>query len=81
MKQRTFQLTDLGWDTNKIAAILGVSAKGIGRWEGNYATHGVVNPKSLLCSRLRILNAEIVEEMRQLIEETSSPFLDEWLAL
>ena len=81
MKQRTLQLTDLGWNTNKIAAILSVLAKGIGRWEGNYATHGIVNPKSPLCSCLRILNTEIVEGLHQLIKETPSCFLNEWLAL
>lgn len=84
MKQRALQLIELGWDTHEIAAILGVSEKSIGRWEDNYATSGVVNPKSPLRGRPRILNTEIVDELRQLIEETPSLFLDEiseWLAL
>ena len=84
MKQRALQLIDLGWDTHEIAAILGVSEKSIGRWENNYAAKGVVNLKSPLRSRPRILNMEIMEELHQLIEETLSPFLDEiseWLAL
>ena len=55
IRQRALQVIDLRRDTNKIAAILGVSAKSIGWWEGvrNYATHGVVNPTSPLCCRPR----------------------------
>ena len=56
------QLIDLRWNTNKMLAILRVSAISIGRWEDmrNYATHSIVDPKSPLWCCPRTLNMEIV---------------------
>jgi transposase len=64
--------------------VLGVLSKSIGRWSDNYATQGHVDPLSVLRGRPRLLTANAVQDLRELIAESPSLYLDkigEWLAL
>jgi transposase len=84
MKQRALQLLDQGWEIERIADVLGVSSKSIGRWLEKYAAYGRVDPPSVLRGRPRLLNVDITEDLRELISETPSLYLDEireWLAI
>jgi transposase len=84
MKKRALQLLEEGWETSEIADALGVSTKCIPRWHDNYEDYGCVNPPSALYGRHRILTNEVIDELRELIQESPELFLDEigeWLAL
>jgi transposase len=84
MKQRALQLIDEGWEIDVVADVLGVASKSIGRWTNNYDIHGRVDPPSVLRGRRRILNAEAISGLLQLIRESPILFLAEireWLAL
>ena len=84
MKQRALQLIDEGWELKELAEVLGVSSKSIERWDHKYKTHECVNPSSGLRGRPRILNTQAIDDLRELIRETPSLYLDEirdWLAL
>ena len=84
MKRRALQLLADGWELHEIAGVLGVSPKSIDRWHDNYETLGRVDPLSFLRGRRRILSADVVEDLRDLIQETPELYLDEigeWLAL
>lgn len=84
MKQRALQLIGEGWEMEEVADVLGVSSKSIERWADNYNVLGQVNRLSVLRGRPRLLNADAVADLHQLILETPSLFLDEiseWLAL
>jgi transposase len=84
MKQRALQLIDEGWELAEVADVLGVSSKSIECWAHHYETHGCVDPPSALRGRPWIINAQVIDELHELIRETPSLFLDEiadWLAL
>lgn len=84
MKRRALQLLDEGYELPQIAYILGISSKSISRWQDNYDTHGRVNLPSFLRGRHRTLSGNVIDELRELIEESPDLFLDEigsWLAL
>jgi transposase len=84
MKQRALQLIDEWWELAEVADVLGVSSKSIERWAHHYETHGCVDLPSALRGQPRIINAQVIDELHELIRETPSLFLDEiadWLAL
>jgi transposase len=84
MKQRALQLIDEGWELEEVAEVLGVSSKSVERWENNYEVHGRVDPPSVLRGRPRLLTAQAIDDLHQLIQESPYLFLDEigeWLAL
>jgi transposase len=84
MKQRALQLIDEGWELADVADVFGVSLKSIQRWNHHYNTHGHVDPSSALRGRPRILNAQAINDLYELIQETPSLFLEEigeWLTL
>jgi transposase len=84
MKRRTLQLLDSSWKLQDIADVLGVSPRSVDRWHNNYHTQGRVDPLSFLQGRRRILSADVVEELCDLIQESPGLYLDEiglWLAL
>jgi transposase len=81
MKRRALQLLEDGWQLHEIADVLGVSPKSIDRWHDNYKTLGHVEPLSFLWG---ILSADVVEDLRDLIQESLELHLGEigeWLAL
>jgi len=84
MKQRALQLLREGWELEDVTDALGVSSKSIGRWSTNFETHGRVDPPAVLRGRPRLLNAEAIADLQELIQETPELFLSEigeWLAL
>jgi transposase len=84
MKTRALQLLEDGWEKQDIADALGVSPISIDRWHDNYQTQGRVDPVSYLRCRRRILSADVIEDLRNLIQESPGLYLDEigiWLAL
>jgi transposase len=84
MKQRALQLLQDGWEIDEIAGVLAVSGKSIARWKDNYEEYGDVAPRSCNRGRRRILNHEMLDDLRSLIAETPSIMLDElceWLAI
>jgi len=87
MKRRALQLLDAGWYDQEVADVLGVSTNSIGRWVEKYANiakHGQVDSCSHLRGRRRLLLAQALEDIRELIHENPILFLDEireWIAL
>ena len=84
MKRRALQLLEEGWEMDVIANILNVSSKSIKRWHNNYETRGRVDPPSFLRGRRRILSADAIVDLRELIQENPELYLVEirqWLAL
>ena len=84
MKQRALQLIDKGWELAEVAEVLGVSSKSVKWWENNYDVHGHIDPPSILRGRPRLLNAQTIDNLHHLIQESLYLFLDEigeWLAL
>jgi len=72
-----------GWEMNEIADVLGMSSKSIDRWQDNYEMHGRVDPPSFLRGRRRILSADVVDNLWNLMQESPELYLDEigiWLA-
>jgi len=68
MKRRALQQLEDGWQPQEIADVLGVSPKSIDRWHDNHETLGHhVGPLSFLWGRRRILSADVVEDLRDLI--------------
>jgi len=51
--------------------------KSITRWENNYEEYGRVDPQTVLRGRPRILTTAMTEDLREIIDETPSLFLDE----
>ena len=79
-----YLLLERGWDIERITDALGVSAKSIERWNENYEVHGCVCPPKLIIGRPRLLSADMIDDIQQLLQEDPSLLLDEigeWLAL
>ena len=79
-----YLLLEWGWDIDRITDALGVSSKSIERWEENYEVHGCVSPPKLIMGCPRLLSADMIDDIQQLLQEDSSLLLDEiveWLAL
>ena len=77
-------LIEQGWGLEEIVEALGVSSKSITRLEHNYKEYGWVDPQTVLRGRPRILTTAMTEDLREMINETPSLFLDEiseWFAL
>ena len=70
-------LLEQGWDINQITAALGVSSKSIEHWEENYQVHGCVSPPKLIMGRPRLLSANMIDDIQQLLQEDPSLLLDE----
>lgn len=84
MKERALHLLTEGWELPEIADVLGVSFKSINRWADNYDRHGMVAPPSYNTGRRRLLTAEAIDDLKELIDESPELYLDEigeWLAL
>lgn len=79
-----YLLLEQGWEIERIVDALGVSAKSIGRWEENYAIHGCVTPSKPIKGRPKLLTANMIDDIQQLLREDPTLLLDEigeWLAL
>ena len=79
-----YLLLERGWDIDRITDALGVSSKSIERWEENNEVHGCVSPPKLIMGCPRLLSADMIDDIQQLLQEDSSLLLDEiveWLAL
>ena len=79
-----YLLLEWGWDINQITDALGMSSKSIEHWEENYKVHGCVSPLKLIMGCPRLLSADMIDDIQQLLQEDSSLLLDkivEWLAL
>ena len=84
MKRRALFLIQNGRSMEDIVEALGVSSRSVTRWEDNYEDYGCVNRPSAIRGRPRTLDTFMTEDLRQLIDETPSLFLDEigeWLAI
>ena len=84
MKEHALHLLTEGWELPEIADVLSVSLKSIGWWADNYDQHGTVIPPSYHQGRRRLLNAEAISGLKELIDESPELYLDEigeWLAL
>ena len=62
---------------SEITDVLGASTKSIPRWHNNYNLHGRVDLPSALRGRRRILPGGVIEELRELIQESPELYLDE----
>jgi len=84
MKERALHLLTEGWELPEIANVIGVSLKSINRWTDNHDRHGMVVPPSYHRGRRRLLSAEAIGDLNELIDESPELYLDEigeWLAL
>ena len=84
MQMRALELLHEGLDIADVARLLNVSERSIYRWQHNLTTHGSTNPSSHFRGRPRLLSAAALEDLRTLIAESPSLYLDEirdWLAL
>lgn len=84
MKSRALQLLAAGWELDIITECLGVSKVSVYRWSDNYEVYGQVNPHSANRGRQRLLTQDIIEEIQELLLETTDLYLDEiaeWLLL
>ena len=50
-----YLLKEAGWEMERIAEALGVSARSIERWEDNYITHGCVKPSRSIMRRPKLI--------------------------
>ncbi|KIK97893.1 hypothetical protein PAXRUDRAFT_824475 [Paxillus rubicundulus Ve08.2h10] len=71
------ELLNDGWTEIKVAEVFGVLVRSLRRWEDNITVKGEVNPCSVLRGHPRILDAEVMEDFRVLIEESPTLYLDE----
>ena len=79
-----YLLLEQGWEIERIADTLGMSAKSIGRWEENYVIHGCMTPSKPIKGCPKLLAANIIDDIQQLLHEDPTLLLDEigeWLAL
>src|SRR5882762_4665634 len=84
MKQCAVELLQRRWEVDAIAEPLSVSNKSIGRWAKNLELQGSVEPPKPFQGRPRVLQAEIVAELVELIHQNPTLYLDEiteWLAV
>ena len=79
-----YLLLEQGWDIDWITDALGMLSKSIECWEENYEVHGCVSPPKLIMRCPRLLSANMIDDIQQLLQEDPSLLLDkivEWLAL
>ena len=79
-----YLLLEQGWDIDWITDALGVLSKSTECWEENYKVHGCVSPPKLIMGCPKLLSADMIDDIQQLLQEDSSLLLDkivEWLAL
>ena len=86
IKRRALVLLGKGWEIDGVIGVLDVSAKSITRWESKYEMFGCVESPSVLRGRPRIdiLNSTMTEDLRRLVLEEPSIYLEEvreWLAI
>ncbi|KAJ8457648.1 hypothetical protein ONZ51_g11397 [Trametes cubensis] len=84
LKERAVALTTIGHHPVAVADILGVSGDSVKRWGRNLAAHGVVQRKSPLHGRKRILSTRILEDIQDLLRSSPALYLDEiarWVAI
>ncbi|TFY79064.1 hypothetical protein EWM64_g4948 [Hericium alpestre] len=84
IKWRTIELLEDGWGEDEIILALNVSRDSIRRWTAYAEQHGSVVPPHPHQGRPRLLNATIIEDMRSLLLDLPSLYLDEivaWLAV
>ena len=77
MKSRALQLLAASWELDIITECLGVSKVSVYRWSDNYEVCGQVNPHSANRGRQRLLTQDIIEEIQELLLETTDLYLDE----
>lgn len=84
MKKRALELLLEGWTMEEVAGVLNVSTRSISRWSDNLEESGQIENHSVLRGRPRKLSSDIAEDLRALIAESPTLFLDEigeWLAV
>lgn len=84
LKQRALQLLDQGIEIGDIVDWLGVSTKSVTRWQNSYDQHVRVDPLSGIHGRPRILSADVVNELQEILTRVPDLYLSEmadWLAL
>ena len=75
---------EAGWEIERVAEALGVSAQSIGQWEENYALHGCVKPLKSINGHPRLLTGNIIDDIQLLLCEDPTLLPDnirEWLTL
>ena len=75
MKNRA--ILNNGWMVIETAEVLGVSARSLQRWEDIVAVKGEVNPRSVFRGHPRVLAPAAMEDLRALLEESPTLYLDE----
>lgn len=83
IRDRALYLLSAGQDTRDITAALGVSKRTIHRWEDLYNCHGYIPRSTYLCGRPRKLSPLLMEELRLLIKDRPTLYLNEiveWFA-
>jgi len=84
MKQRALQLLQCRWEVDAVVEALGVSKRSINRWVNNLEHEGSVKAPLSFQGRLRILRADIIADLVNLVHQNPTLYLDEiaeWLAL
>ncbi|KAF8833246.1 hypothetical protein BDN67DRAFT_917373, partial [Paxillus ammoniavirescens] len=71
------EFLDTGWTLEEVGEIFNVLEKSIQCWEDKLIQKGEVSPTSVLRGRPRLLNVAVMAELRALIQESPSLFLDE----
>ena len=61
-----YLLLEQGWEIERIADALGISAKSIGQREENYATHGCVKPCKPIKGCPKLLIADMIDNTSQM---------------
>ena len=67
----------MGHIVDRITDALGMLSKSIERWEENYEVHGCVSPPKLIMGHPRLLSADMIGDIQQLLQEDPSLLLDE----
>jgi len=84
MKEHALHLLTEGWELPEITDVLGVSLKSINWWTDNHDQHGMVIPPSYHQGWCRLLSAEAISDLKELIDKSLELYLNEigeWLAL
>lgn len=66
IKKTLYLLMEAGWKIESIVEALGISAKGIEWWEGNYTTHGCVKPHKSI--KVSWLTADVIDNILRRIQ-------------
>ena len=72
-------LMEAGWEMESIAEALGVSARSIERWGGNYFAHSCVKPSRSIMGRPKLLTTNTIEKYRNYFEDPT--LLDERISI